>query len=502
MKRLLSVLTILATVTLAFAQSPEMFNYQAVMRDANGNLMTNQSVDIRIGLYDGGSLQYEETHSISTDDYGLVSLQVGQGNSTTGNFSSLDWSNIHYEMKVEVDDGSGYQNLGQSPLSSVPYALHAESVPSMQLDGLSDVNAGSPSSDQVLTWDGSNWVASTPSMDLNDLGDVSAASPSSNEVLKWNGSSWTPQADNAGSGSVWNQSGNIINYGSGRVGIGTTSPSKLLDVDGGVRFGDTIALGSAEQIYDNGANEIWTNSDLISEASNDLGQNSDPWNDLYADDANLDDIIPMSSNQVNLLGDLEVSDNLYMTSTISGSDTLFLGSLEYITDGGDAFIFGSGNFAADLQPAIDNYADLGSSSNRWDDVYATNGTIQTSDRRDKTSINNLAYGLNEVMQLRAVRFKWKDKENHGYKLGIIAQEVQEVLPEVVKTHDYKRQEDGTVKKVENERLGVYYSDIIPVLIKAIQEQQEQIEELKAQNQQIKSLRSELEELKRQIKNKK
>ncbi|MBU0765522.1 MAG: tail fiber domain-containing protein [Bacteroidetes bacterium] len=120
-----------------------------------------------------------------------------------------------------------------------------------------------------------------------------------------------------------------------------------------------------------------------------------------------------------------------------------------------------------IRPMTDNIFDLGSSSLRWDDIFATNGTIQTSDRRLKQDINEIEYGLSTVMNLKPVTFRWKSKPQDGRKLGLIAQEVIEVIPEVVDIGDDERQ-----------TLGLNYAELTPVLIKAIQEQQSEIEELK------------------------
>lgn len=127
---------------------------------------------------------------------------------------------------------------------------------------------------------------------------------------------------------------------------------------------------------------------------------------------------------------------------------------------------------------------LGGTGNRWNTLFATNGTINTSDIRDKTNIQSIGYGLAEVMSLRPVRFTWKERPEEGEKLGLIAQELQEILPEVVRDWDWKEDELGQRTKVEAERLGVFYSDLIPVLIKAIQEQQESIEQLKARVEEL------------------
>ena len=157
-------------------------------------------------------------------------------------------------------------------------------------------------------------------------------------------------------------------------------------------------------------------------------------------------------------------------------------------------------------PYFNNFYDLGNATYRWDDVYATNGIINTSDRRDKENIRDLNYGLETILKLKPVTFQWKDSFQKQTKIGFIAQDLLELLPEVVKTHDFKinttGNKDGSIKEekalFELERLGVYYSDIIPVLTKAIQEQQKIIE---LQNEKLKRLdkiEKDLEDLKKRF----
>jgi hypothetical protein len=130
-----------------------------------------------------------------------------------------------------------------------------------------------------------------------------------------------------------------------------------------------------------------------------------------------------------------------------------------------------------FMPMVNASQNLGGSSNRWNTLFATNGVINTSDEREKSNIGSIGYGLAEVMSLRPVRFTWKERPEEGEKLGLIAQELQEILPEVVRDWDWQEDENGNRIRVEADRLGVYYSDLIPVLIKAIQEQEAKIERL-------------------------
>ena len=108
------------------------------------------------------------------------------------------------------------------------------------------------------------------------------------------------------------------------------------------------------------------------------------------------------------------------------------------------------------------------------------------------------------MELRPVTYEWKeDPNNYGTKIGFIAQDLLETVPEVVVTKArVVDRETGAVSFEESERMGVFYDDLIPVLTKAIQEQQSQIEEVKEENAELKNDNAELkndnEELRKDV----
>jgi hypothetical protein len=137
---------------------------------------------------------------------------------------------------------------------------------------------------------------------------------------------------------------------------------------------------------------------------------------------------------------------------------------------------------ARFMPHSNGVINLGQITNRWNTIFSSNGTINTSDARQKKNIRNLDYGLDELMKMRPVSFEWIQDDGSGTKLGLIAQELQQVLPEVVRDWDWS--EDGK-SKVPSETLGVYYSDLIPVLIKATQEQQQIIHKLQSEHNKLK-----------------
>lgn len=136
-------------------------------------------------------------------------------------------------------------------------------------------------------------------------------------------------------------------------------------------------------------------------------------------------------------------------------------------------------------PWFNGSISLGSSAYKWSAVYAVNGTIQTSDERDKEDIQPLSYGLQQVMQLKPVSFSWKNSEyriGSGKNLGFIAQDLEQVIPDaVVHTFVSDSEIEAALKEgrgnIEKESYGVKYNEILPVLVKAIQEQQEHIQRL-------------------------
>ena len=99
----------------------------------------------------------------------------------------------------------------------------------------------------------------------------------------------------------------------------------------------------------------------------------------------------------------------------------------------------------------------------------------TSDRRWKSDIRDLPYGLNLVNQLRPVDYVRKNNDNQTRETGFIAQEVETVL----KRLGYEDQ--GILTKDDHGYLSLRYNDFVPILTKALQEQQNRIQKLQAQN---------------------
>ena len=132
MKKILLSFVVIATLSFSsFGQAPEGFKYQAVVRDAGNVILNNQAVGIRMTILQGaigGTTVYSETFSTTTNAYGIVNLEIGNGTLAAGNFTSIDWANgpFFMETAVDVTGGINYSVMGTSQLMSVPYALYAK----------------------------------------------------------------------------------------------------------------------------------------------------------------------------------------------------------------------------------------------------------------------------------------------------------------------------------------------------------------------------------------
>jgi hypothetical protein len=239
MKKLFTLLAGLALISQVFAQSPASFKYQAIARDGTGKILSNQSVSFRISIQEinlFGAIVYSERHNTTTNEFGLVSLEIGKGVIDTGTLEGIGWgANAHF-LKVEMDPlgGTAFQLLGTSQLMSVPYALHAKTVET-----------------------GDKWGGQTVATDNTLDGNGTLLQPlklggqraTTGQVLKFNGTSWAPATDLAGnadpgglSGQVQFNSGGafagdaalVWNNSTKSLGIGTSFPVYDLSINGGL----------------------------------------------------------------------------------------------------------------------------------------------------------------------------------------------------------------------------------------------------------------------------
>ncbi len=182
MKKIYCFLSILVVTLVSMAQTPGTFNYQAVLRDAE-QIISNTEVGILVSILQGsesGAAVFSESFTPTTNQYGIVSLTIGDGTLVSGDFGSIDWAAGPYFIETSVDaaGGTSYLKMGTSQLKSVPYALlskNAENVFSGDYMDLSNTPAWSDSLDahvenavfleglvevnNMLSYDGVNWIA-------------------------------------------------------------------------------------------------------------------------------------------------------------------------------------------------------------------------------------------------------------------------------------------------------------------------------------------------------
>lgn len=201
MKRISLTYLLIAFIAL-FANSqtaPLSFNYQAVIRDAQGNPIQNQQVGIRVSLHDdgGSNVYYSESHTVITSPQGVVVINVGEGTVESGSIATIPWSaaSVHLQVDIDVNGGNNYSFLGSIKLVSVPYALYAASGTEGPQGPQGEPGPPGPEGPMVQ----------------GNLG----------ETLRHTGVGWV-------------SSSNIFNADS-NVGIGTTSPSDKLEVAGNIR---------------------------------------------------------------------------------------------------------------------------------------------------------------------------------------------------------------------------------------------------------------------------
>jgi len=268
---------------------------------------------------------------------------------------------------------------------------------------------------------------------INSSGNIGIGTTGPTEKLEVSGTVKATAFDGDGSlltglpSSPWSISGSNVYRTSGNVGIGTSSPTELLEIEGGastptLRVSANSNVSSQIQLMEGDGSGAAIRYDAINNRLSFIINASDPPTTVRM-------VIQRSNGFVGIgttvpLAKLDVNGNARFRIIGSGTSA---GALHYTTDG----------------------------------ILTTS----TSDRRLKENIQPLAGSLDKVLQLQGVMFNWRDDASSQDRIGLIAQEVQQVVPELV----FQNPNDGYY--------GVRYSDVSAILVEAIKEQQKQIEAL-------------------------
>jgi len=210
-KKLLLIISLFFSALLMFAQIPQRIDFQAMARDGSGNPMINQNIAVKITVKEGATTVYVERHTLTTDDFGLFTLAIGEGAPISGSFAAIDWSLGNQRVKVEIDPngGTSYVYMGTSDLASTPYAFYGE-----------DDDADPVNELQTLSISGSD-------LSISDGNTVTLP---------------------GGGSSLWTANGDDIYYNDGNVGIGTDTPAEFFHIDNAGGQANTL-ITSTQSYY-------------------------------------------------------------------------------------------------------------------------------------------------------------------------------------------------------------------------------------------------------------
>ncbi|MCB9189311.1 MAG: hypothetical protein H6599_08525 [Flavobacteriales bacterium] len=168
MKTIFISLLVLLTVSAKSQSVPSKFNYQAVARDIQGDLLVNSTINATISILSGsssGSTVFEEEHFLTTNDYGLFYFRIGEGSVLSGQLNNINWEAQDHFLKVQING----EELSNEQLVSVPYSLSSNNT--LSIDG-NRVSASTPADGQYLIYNGttSQWEAQSASANGDNWG--------------------------------------------------------------------------------------------------------------------------------------------------------------------------------------------------------------------------------------------------------------------------------------------------------------------------------------------
>lgn len=243
--------------SIVLAQAPGKFNYQAVVRNAVGELVANQNISILVKIQSGSlpaTVYYSEEHTPTTDGLGHIDISIGsEGNAN--DFAAIDWSDGPYFLHIEMDiaGGQNYMAVSTQQLLSVPYALYAEvagngvgTVGSTGPQGIAGPTGVTGASGSDGT-DGATGISGP----TGPIGPTGGAGGTLDQAYDFGGPPGNGRVITTDSGPVvFDGATGISATGKASIGTGLFDPDATLTVDGPTRLGaDAPAI---EQKYFSG----------------------------------------------------------------------------------------------------------------------------------------------------------------------------------------------------------------------------------------------------------
>ena len=536
-KKLIIALANLLIITSVWAQSPQSFKYQAIARDVNGIVLANQSVGIQISILEGsiyGASVYIETFEPTTNNFGLINLNIGTGTPVTGDFTTIDWANDKYFIKVEMDpaNGTAYQIMGTSQLLSVPYALHAKTAETVtETDPVYSISVASG----ITGTDTTNWNNKLDSYTETDpVYSVSLASGiTGTDTANWNDAHGWGDHSLAGylttESSDWKLSGNAGTI-SGTDFIGTTDNIDLdirtnntikwrFKTNGTIEFlntGSSVFIGQGAGANDDLSNNTNVFVGYKSGYNNTTGYSNtaNGYESLYSNTTGSRNTAngykSLYSNTTGSRNTANGYEALYnnttgYNNTANGYYALFLNTTGNYNTALGYYAFYSGNdtnstaLGYNTIITASSQIRLGNSSVTSIGGYADWTTI--SDKRFKKDVRENVPGLDFIMKLKPVTYhldmnaiarflntpdslRLKDAEilkANMLQTGFLAQDVEKSAQEIGFVFS-----GVDAPKNENDHYGLRYAEFVVPLVKAVQEQQKEIELLKKEIELLKA----------------
>lgn len=495
MKHFFFALALFFLTNTSFAQAPVKFSFQGVARDATGKIISGKSVGFRTTIRNNSNTDdpdflFRDTHSATTDANGVFNITIGDGLLQTGNMSVIPWHDGLYYLQVEIDVNNNFNfvNLGLTQLLSVPYALHAETAEKARSAMTSD-----------------NWINNTPIIQSGSLGSGQTLSQVGNGVRLL----WYPRnaAFRAGSHAGQWESNNLGNYsfatGQNTLGLGTHSAafgnSSKAQGTASSAFGyfanafgvSSFAAGSSTEAGGDVSISLGEGTVTKSFASVTLGS----YNNVQDNPDGGTKANAKSTDRIFQIGNGLSSQSLSNAMTILRNGNVGIGNNVLVPThrldvGARARMRHSSQSAGIYFDNSQNVQDgfvgmkqddqlgfyLGGMWRLWVDKqgygFVDSGIIQTSDRRLKRNFSPLSESLSKLTSLQGYHYFWKDTlKDQTIQTGLIAQEVETLFPELVKT-------DHQGFK------SVNYVALVPHLIEAIKELEQANDVLKKHNQKV------------------
>ncbi len=409
-------------VLLRLTKSGASSGTQDIKLVAGSNIyLTPSGADMTIAA--NNTTNYALTNSSSSGQQAtLVTVNTG----TSGKLRGFkQGSNITISSTDDGLEGNGYitiaANLSAATIST-SYTNPLGGYLTQTTGNLRFVDNGK------ITWalaaQGSNVTTVTPTIASYSASDVGAIS-TSHAANSISSTHITVLGNTSGTNS-----GNVCT--SNHTGAGYLTGNQTVTLSGDVTGSGTTSIACT--VVDDSHNHVQSNVDGLSTS---LAAKADLAGPTFTADINVADSIWINGYTDNTASRIRFHHNgtdAYQDWETGNYYIRYDNTTKYMMDS-------SGNFHADA------------------DIYAYSTSVG-SDKKLKKNIKDIKYGLSDVMKLRGVDFDWKEKRDGVHDIGVIAQEVREVIPEVV-----KETEDVNGEKY----LSVDYSKLVPVLIEAIKE---------------------------------